>query len=254
MKVSQSRNEPVMGMFETVDGGRVYMLCPVPPQVLRPALICRSGRIQIGYVVAGTLGKNTIYSEGSEATVRRHPSTHGFYEALNMMDMVWDAITSHRGPLDLAGEKRIADSLKVPETLLSYIEGSKVSGKKGGFRSGLDYLRNVVALAHWFIVVSIRDVRRDQVGAPVPLSSDLRGSRAFMLLTMQGAVELGWDDEHAARAFYAPGGMNWPGAARLINDACRLTMPPSGGWKWKEFTGKSLKCFYEAHGLFPPGP
>ncbi len=238
------KSDSCMGMFDLTDDRRIYMLFPIPPS-RRPALLVENGKIKPSYVVAGLLPE-----DGPE---RVHPVA-GLFQALKLMGTVWDAVIARKAPKDAAAEERIAKAMIAPESMLSFIRESGVCGKSGSIQRAENYLRNVFALSHWFMAIHARNPRIDKQGRFKPIAPNLPQGREYYFLTADGVFEIGRDIRNSTRMKYDPGGMNWAGASRIINDVCRLNIPKAHGWEWSEFTGKSLKSFYEAHGLFPPAP
>lgn len=236
MSSNPASKAPFMGLYILSDGRRIYMLSSGEPHRRMPAIILEDGRLDPGYVTADLLPVDSVYSELTERIVRDHPSTHGIAEALKLMTIVWGAVIDRKAPKDMEAESRIAKAMtKYPESLCSYIKESGVCGKEGSVKRPQDYLRNVYALCHYFVAACARTNKAKMTKE--------KAAREFFLLAPKGAIGIGQ---------YVPQGMNWSSANRVINDFCRMGMPPSAGWVWEEFKGKSLKGLYEGRGLFVP--
>lgn len=211
----------------------------------------RDGRMFPRYVTPHTWSGTAGLWEFAEPWVKKHHAEHGIWEALKLMNVVWDAVIARHAAKGAVSEERIAQGMDLPESMLSFIRESGACGKPGSVKRAEDYLRNVIALSH-FEFARLTRKPKTKKGVPVQVDLSIPSAREFYFLTpkVKGAIPMGWDAAQTKRMGYELGGMNWAGASRIINDFCRLLMPEAAGFSWKEFTGNSLKTLYEDRGLW----
>ncbi len=204
-------------MIDTPEAGRFYFLLPLPPDVYSPAIRIFRGVIRPCYVIPARLGAESIYSEDSEKVCKRRRELMGIRAALQLMGNVWTGVLESQSPCDLKKQMALAQDLTDrPYAALSYIKMSGVIGTRGGLKYPSDYLRNVMALAHWGGLWKVRNRMKK-----------------------------------AGKFTDFPGGWAFDESANLINDLCREAFPDAEAWGWVDFTGPALKSLIDRN-LFDP--
>lgn len=199
--------------------GCFYVLYPCPPDKRLPAVRFVAGRLYPDFIrLPLKPDPRMVFAIGSEIAVKSRFDRRGIMAALLLMDAVWKGVLEAHRPLDAAKVDRLAqDLVSRPEASLALIRSSGVIGKKGSIRDAGDFVRNVIALCHWKFALSFYKGRqKNEEFAPVKA------------------------------------GRHWGYSAKLMNLTCEKILPRSRGWEWTDFTGDSLKSFYNNRELFPP--
>ena len=208
------KSAPLMAMIDTPTGERYYFIAPVPPGIYSPAICLIRGVLRQCYVIPGRLGIGSVYSEGSERVWKRHVELKGIHAALQIMTKLWEGVLKfHPGACDdLPQQERLAKSLTgPPEAAFALIEKSGTLGTDGMPSKASNLYRNVMALAHWKVIWSIRKCRRE---------SD-------------------------------PGGLAWNAAATMMNRICHEAFPDRKDRQWEDFTASTLKSLADRYCLDP---
>lgn len=203
-----------MAMIDTPEGERYYFLAPVPPGIYSPAIGIMRGVIRPCYVIPDRLGSGSVYSEGSLKVCKRLRELLGIRAALGIMAKVWRGVlVTHPGACDdLPRQERLAKALTgSPEAAFALIEKSGVLGTAGMPMTAPDYVRNVLALAHWKAIWQLRNRRNEKT----------------------------------------PGGLCWEAAAAMMNQVCHEAFPDWQERQWKDFTASTLKSLMDRHLLDP---
>lgn len=204
-------------MIDTSEAGRFYFLLPLIPDVYSPAIRIFRGVIRPCYVIPARLGVGSVYSEGSEKVCKRHRELMGIRAALQLMGKVWTCVRQSQNPCDLEKQMALAQDLtERPYAALSHIKASGIIGTKGGLVYPSDYLRSVMALAHWGALWKVRNRMKK-----------------------------------AGKLTDSPGGWAFNESAKLMNDLCREAFPDAEAWGWVDFTGTALKGLIDRNFLDP---
>lgn len=229
-----SAARPWLAIIDSPDGVRQYFIPPVRAGSYNPTIAVFSSdpksvshrarhgikarAIRPAYVIPDRLGVGSIYGEGSREVSKRYRELLGFRAALEIMGAVWlGLLDAHSAHDDIDTQREIAEALTGPPlAAFAMIEKSGKLGRDLVPKRAADFVRNVLALAHWKAVWSLRNPRKGTMADGSPM----------------------------------PGGIAFKEAAEFLNAICDEAFSDLVERKeWKRFTAQNLQALADRHGL-----
>jgi hypothetical protein len=208
-----NKKAPYLVMIDTPEDGRLYLRYPLVSFNYNPAICVFGGRIVPCYVNPDSLNGANVFSHGSEAVCKRHRELLGIRVALEIMWEVWQGLLDKHGAANEIGlQIDIVETLRGPSLgAFAMIEKSGKLGSNGVPQKASDYLRNVMAFAHWGAIWKLRKPGKSRLA---------NGGRK-------------------------PGKIHWEYSAFLINQICGKSFPDLNKRQWTAFTGSTLSKLIE---------